>query len=186
MFVTLAHASPPITSIDSGWSYHWGDIPRSRQADDTEGVHWRFSEAEWNQADSLENVADRSGEGILWLKLDLPESEWRNPHMLISYAYLSFQVFEAGQMTYEHGRIDQEGKGDFAGWPWHLVPVTAAESTSLYFRMYSTHYSIGLSEEIIMGEKADLIEHVYHKGMAGGVFSASSSSSASSVWYWVW
>ena len=170
MFVTLAHASPPITSIDSGWSYHWGDIPRSHQADDTEGVHWRFSEAEWNQAGSLENVADRSGEGILWLKLDLPESEWRNPHMLISYAYLSFQVFEAGQMTYEHGRIDQEGKGDFAGWPWHLVPVTAAESTSLYFRMYSTHYSIGLSEEIIMGEKANLLEHVYHKGMTGGVF----------------
>ena len=170
MFVTLAHASPPITSVDSGWSYHWGDIPRSHQADDTEGVHWRFSEAEWNQAGSLENVADRSGEGILWLKLDLPESEWRNPHMLISYAYLSFQVFEAGRMTYEHGRIDQEGKGDFAGWPWHLVPVTAAESTSLYFRMYSTHYSIGLSEEIIMGEKADLLEHVYHKGMAGGVF----------------
>ena len=170
MFVTLAHASPPITSIDSGWSYHWGDIPRSHQADDTEGVHWRFSEAEWNQAGSLENVAGRSGEDILWLKLDLPESEWRNLHMLISYAYLSFQVFEAGQMTYEHGRIDQEGKGDFAGWPWHLVPVTAAESTSLYFRMYSTHYSIGLSEEIIMGEKADLLEHVYHKGMTGGVF----------------
>ena len=170
LFVTLAHASPPITSIDSGWSYHWGDIPRSHQADDTEGVHWRFSEAEWNQAGSLENVTGRSGEDILWLKLDLPESEWRNLHMLISYAYLSFQVFEAGQMTYEHGRIDQEGKGDFAGWPWHLVPVTAAESTSLYFRMYSTHYSIGLSEEIIMGEKADLLEHVYHKGMTGGVF----------------
>ena len=170
LFVPLAHASPPITSIDSGWSYHWGDIPRSHQADDTEGVHWRFSEAEWNQAGSLENVAGRSDEDILWLKLDLPESEWRNPHMLISYAYLSFQVFEAGQMTYEHGRIDQEGKGTFAGWPWHLVPVTVAESTSLYFRMYSNYYSIGLSEEIIMGEKADLLEHVYHKGMAGGVF----------------
>lgn len=170
MFVTLAHASPPITSIDSGWSYHWGDIPRSHQADDTEGVHWRFSEAEWNQAGSLENVAGRSGEDILWLKLDLPESEWRNPHILISYAYLSFQVFEAGQMTYEHGLIDQEGKGDFAGWPWHLVPVAAAESKSLYFRIYSSYYLIGLPEEIIMGEKADLLEHVYHKGMVGGVF----------------
>ena len=158
MFVTLAHAPPPITSIDSGWSYHWGDIPRSHQADDTERVHWRFSEAQWNQADSLENVAGRSGEEILWLKLDLPESEWRNLHMLISYAYLSFQVFEEGQMTYEHVRIDQEGKGDFAGWPWHLVPVAAAESTSLYFRIYSSYYLIGLSEEIIMGEKDDLLE----------------------------
>ena len=73
-------------------------------------------------------------------------------------------------MTYEHGRIDQEGKGDFAGWPWHLIPVAAAESTSLYFRIYSSYYPIGLSEEIIMGEKADLLEHVYHKGMTGGVF----------------
>ena len=95
LFVPLAHASPPITSIDSGWSYHWGDIPRSHRPADTERVHWRFSEAEWNPAGSPENVADRSGEDILWLKLDLPESEWRNPHMLISYAYLSFQVFEA-------------------------------------------------------------------------------------------
>ena len=170
LFVALVHASPPITSIDSGWSYHWGDIPRSHQAEDTERVHWRFSEAEWNQAGSLENVAGRSDEDILWLKLDLPESEWRNPHMLISYAYLTFQVFEAGQMTYEHGWIDPEGKGDFAGWPWHLVPVTVAESTSLYFRIYSSYYLIGLPEEIIMGEKADLLEHVYHKGMVGGVF----------------
>ena len=170
LFVTLAHASPPITSIDSGWSYHWGDIPRSHQADNTEGAHWRFSEAERNQAGSLENVTGRSGEDILWLKLDLPESEWRNPHLLVSYADLIFQVFEAGQMTYEHGRIGPEGKGDFAGWPWHLIPVTVAESTSLYFRIYSSYYLIGLHEDIIMGEKADLLEHVYHKGMAGGVF----------------
>ena len=170
MFVALAHASAPITSIDSGWSYHWGDIPRSHQADNTERAHWRFSEAEWNRAGSPENVAGRSGEDILWLKLDLPESEWRNPHILISYAYLSFQVFEAGQMTYEHGRIDQEGKGDFAGWPWRLVPVATTEPTSLYFRIYSSYYLIGLSEEIIMGEKADLLEHVYHKGITGGVF----------------
>lgn len=170
LFVTLAHASPPITSIDSGWSYHWGDIPRSRQADDTEGAHWRFSEAEWKQAGSLENVTGRSDEDILWLKLDLPESKWRNPHLLVSYADLIFQVFEAGRMTYEHGRIGPEGKGDFAGWPWHLIPVTVTESTSLYFRVYSSYYLIGLSEEIIMGEKADLLEHVYHKGMTGGIF----------------
>ena len=170
LFVALLHASAPITSIDSGWSYHWGDIPRSHQADDTERAHWRFSEAEWNQAGSLENVTGRSDEDILWLKLDLPESEWRNPHLLVSYADLLFQVFEAGRMTYEHGRIGPEGKGDFAGWPWHLVPVAAAESTSLYFRIYSSYYLIGLSEEIIMGEKADLLEHVYHKGMIGGVF----------------
>ena len=170
MFVTLVHASPPIASIDSGWSYHWGDIPRSHQADDTEGVHWRFSEAEWNQAGSLENVTGRSDEDILWLKLDLPESKWRNPHLLVSYADLIFQVFEAGRMTYEHGRIGPEGKGDFAGWPWHIIPVTVAEPTSLYFRIYSSYYLIGLHEVIIMGEKADLLEHVYHKGMAGGVF----------------
>ena len=170
LFVALLHASPPITSIDSGWSYHWGDIPRSYQADDTEGAHWRFSEAEWHQAGSLENVTGRSDEDILWLKLDLPESKWRNPHLLVSYADLIFQVFEAGRMTYEHGRIGPEGKGDFAGWPWHLVPVATTESTSLYFRVYSSYYLIGLSEEIIMGEKADLLEHVYHKGMTGGVF----------------
>ena len=170
LFVALLHASPPTTSIDSGWSYHWGDIPRSRQADDTEGAHWRFSEAEWKQAGSLENVTGRSDEDILWLKLDLPESKWRNPHLLVSYADLIFQVFEAGRMTYEHGRIGPEGKGDFAGWPWHLIPVTAAESTALYFRVYSSYYLIGLSEEIIMGEKADLLAHVYHKGMTGGVF----------------
>ena len=170
LFVALAHASAPITSIYSGWSYHWGDIPRSHQADNTERAHWRFSEAEWNRAGSLENVAGRSDEDILWLKLDLPESKWRNPHLLVSYADLIFQVFEAGRMTYEYGRIGPEGKGDFAGWPWHLIPVTVAESTSLYFRIYSSYYLIGLSEEIIMGEKADLLEHVYHKGMVGGVF----------------
>ena len=170
LFVALAHASPPIAPIDSGWSYHWGDIPRSHQADNTERVHWQFSEAEWNQAGSLANVAGRSGEDILWLKLDLPESKWRNPHLLVSYADIIFQVFEAGRVTYEHGRIGPEGKGDFAGWPWHLIPVAAAESTSLYFRIYSSYYLIGLSEEVIIGEKADLLEHVYHKGMTGGVF----------------
>ena len=170
LFVALAHASPPIASVDQGWSYHWGDIPRSHQADNTEGAHWRFSEAEWNQAGSLENVTGRSGEDILWLKLDLPESKWRNPHLLVSYADIIFQVFEAGQMTYEHGQIGPERKGDFIGWPWHLIPVTVAESTSLYFRIYSSYYLIGLHEDIIMGEKADLLEHVYHKGMAGGVF----------------
>ena len=74
-------------------------------------------------ADAAISFADRCVEGLEANEANIAASEWRNPHMLINYAYLSFQVFEAGQMTYEHGRIDQEGKGDFAGWPWHLVPV---------------------------------------------------------------
>lgn len=159
---TTVQATPSSQELEGNWSYHWGDIEYAQG--------WQFETADWVAVESLEDMEGRTGENILWLKLDLPESLWRDPYLFFSSIDLTVQVFENDQLTYNFGEIDLQGNSRFAGWPWHLIPITSTGSTSLYFRIYSNYPFIGPSGDIKIGEHSDLIEAVLKRGMLGSIF----------------
>ena len=156
------HSTTDAVAVESGWSYHWGDIPYQ------DG--WQFELADWLPTDVIGNQAGRDGKQILWLKLDLSSSQWRNPHLFISSIDLTAQIFENGTQIYQFGDFDQHGYSRFAGWPWHLIPVSSAENTTVYFRVFSDYAYIGLSGEVVLGNKSDLMQKVYDRGLPGLFF----------------
>ncbi len=153
-----------IKTLESGWSYHWGDVSYNNG--------WEMQTAEWKDLAVFDDVPGRSNDAsILWLKLSLPAGHWRDPYIFVDSIDLTVQVFENQKMTYEFGHISLAGLSQFQGWPWHLIPVINADKpTELYFRIYSNYPFIGLSGEVVIGEKSDLLQRVYKRGMTGMVF----------------
>jgi diguanylate cyclase (GGDEF)-like protein len=153
-----------IQTVNTGWSYHWGDVPYNGS--------WQMQTADWTPLDVFNDVPGRpKGTTILWIKLALPAGHWRDPYLFIDSVDLTIQAFEHEQLTYEFSHISLAGTSKFEGWPWHLVPVSSLdEPTEIYFRIFSDYAFIGLSGEVVIGEKSDLLQRVYKRGMAGMVF----------------
>lgn len=152
-----------IQPLDTGWSYYWEDLPFYDV--------WLTDSVDWTPLETSEVPGRPKDNSILWLKLDLPAGQWRDPYVFVDSIDLTVQVFENDQMTYEFGHISPSGQSEFQGWPWHLIPVTTRDSpTELYFRFYSNYPYIGLSGEVLIGERSALIQRVYERGMSGMVF----------------
>ena len=167
--VPAAHAEEP-TALDGRWSYHWDDPPRAAGS----GV-WQPDDANWQAIPSPGDPGDHQGHEILWLKLELPQGEWRDPHLFVSSIDINAQVFDgSGRLLYQYGDIDASGRGRFAGWPWHLIRVPHESlGQPLYFRVFSDYEDIGLAGTIMLGERADLLQQwVYGRGFMGIVFTA--------------
>lgn len=173
-------AETGVQTVTQGWSFHWDDIDFvSPDGSDVDNQHsakpgsgWQFANADWQPLASLDDLPPRGEHRIVWLRLTLPANTWRNPHLLINSMDLTAQVFENGELTYAVGKIDAQGNSEFVGWPWLLVPVhTLAAPTTLYFRVFSDYASyIGPSGTVSVGEKSDLLDQIYRRGLAGFTF----------------
>lgn len=161
----LAANAIPV-SIEQGWSYHWGEVQRT-----ADGRGWDLDSAEWRATVSPAAVPGRDQQQILWLKLQLPSGAWRDPYLFISSIDLSAQIFDSRGQLYQFGEFDAEGRSRFAGWPWHLIEVPNADlGQTLYFRVFSDYADIGLAGQVLLGERADLLQRVYARGFTGIAF----------------
>lgn len=162
-----AYADNHATKLVSGqWVYHLGDLPRN-----VETGKWDFSTVDWKITEAPSDITDRSGEQIVWFKVTLPEGSWRDPHLFISSVDLTFQVFQKNQQIYQFGNIDAEGSSQFEGWPWHIIRLPADYAQhEMYFRIFSDYPYIGMSGDIAVGDRFNLLNKVYSQGLTGLVF----------------
>ena len=152
--------------VTNGWFYHWGDLPKSVQSG-----QWDFEGSDWRPNGSPWAIPGRQNEQIVWLKINLPAKSWYDPHLFISSVDLTLQVFLANKQIYQFGQIDDAGNSRFEGWPWHIVRLPADYSQhTLYFRIFSDYSDIGLSGEVAVGERFDLLSDVYQRGFTGLLF----------------
>jgi len=167
-FCESSRASPPSEQtppqeLRGDWFYHWGDLPKNS------GTHqWNYSHASWKKIDFPESIPGRSDESIVWIKIDLPSGNWRDPYLFVSAVDLTMQVFQNDDEIYHFGEIDTQGNSKFEGWPWHAfrLPENYDQHT-LYFRIFSDYSFIGLSGEVSIGNKFGLLDDVYRRGIAG-------------------
>ncbi|MBV1790730.1 GGDEF domain-containing protein [Marinobacterium sp. D7] len=166
----LAVSSLRAEPVDLGqgwdWQYRWGDSPF------TAGVPRWTVEPEagvgWRSIDFPSNPPGRDGAENVWYRTTLPEGEWRDPVLYIYSVDLIVQAYVDGKMIYQYGRFDQQGRGEFAGWPWHMITLPAdSAGKPIYFRVFSNYLDIGLWGEVKVMERTELLRYIIDNSVEG-------------------
>ncbi|MDR5898181.1 diguanylate cyclase [Halomonas vilamensis] len=135
------------------WEYRWGDSPR-----DALGHPLWLSDASpsWQAIPFPANPPERKGQQHAWFRTFLPDGEWRDPVLYITSIDLIAQLYLDNELIYQHGEFDAEGKGNFAGWPWHMVELPEDfAGKPVYIRVFSYYTDIGLWGEVKLMDRID-------------------------------
>ncbi|HEY9080344.1 diguanylate cyclase [Magnetovibrio sp.] len=156
----FAFAQDAPRTLDAGWQYRWGDSP----FDATGTPEWVLENAEqaaWRDIDFPSNPPGRDGQRNVWYRVTLPDGAWRDPVLYIYSVDLIAEVYLDGKRIYHYGTFDQDGQGQFEGWPWHQIDLPAEFSGKpIYFRVYSSYSDIGLWGEVMLMERLDLYQKI--------------------------
>lgn len=139
------------------WEYRWGDSPMvDGQPEWVEAPE----DAAWRAVAEPLDPPGRDGRNNLWLRALLPEELGPRAYLYITSIDLIGEIYHDGELIYRHGSFDEAGRGEFVGWPWHVVPLPADGAGEwLYFRIYSDYPDIGLWGEV----RIDEAEPIYRK-----------------------
>ena len=152
--------------VQGPWMYHLGDLPR-----DPVTQSWLFQQGNWQETDNPEGLPERTNERIAWIKTTLPKSVWRDPYLFISSIDLTAEVFQNNQKLYHFGEIDEAGNSRFQGWPWHMIRLPDNyDQQDIYIRVFSDYPFLGLSGDVMVGDRFDLLNQVYYRGIYGLFF----------------
>lgn len=165
----LAAAAEPRDLVD--WEYRWGDSPLASDGTPL-WVHGAEDDA-WRDIAFPSNPPGRAGHHHAWFRTTLPAGEWRDPVVYVYSIDLIGQAYLDDELIYQYGRFDAQGRGDFAGWPWHMIelPEDFAGRT-LHFRVFSDYTDIGLWGEVMLMERVDLLTRVIRSSSRDLVVSA--------------
>lgn len=154
------------TPIQQGWEYRWGDSPFDEAGEPV----WSQEKnaTEWQAIDYPSDPPGRAGQTNLWFRVTLPEEPLRDPVLYISSVDLLVEAYLDGEKIYQHGQFDQQGRGEFSGWPWHMLTLPADYAgKTLYFRVFSDYLYIGLWGEVKVSERIDILEQVFAQSSEG-------------------
>jgi len=140
------------------WEYRWGDSAFEKNIplwiDENEDA------SNWKEIAFPSNPPLRNGQTNVWYRIKLPDILTDDPTLYISSIDLISQVYLNGKQIYQFGDFDEQGKGEFQGWPWHMISLPSQSAGEyLYFRIYSDYSEIGLWGEIMISSEGQL----FHK-----------------------
>ncbi|WP_409419364.1 GGDEF domain-containing protein [Marinomonas sp. RS-M-Aa-14] len=166
LLCSSANVSAQAVNLDDGWEYAWGD-----SAFNSDGVPlWtqQNSLADWHSIAFPADPPARGGHNIIWFRITLPQHVYRDPVFYASSIDLLAEVYLDGELIYKHGQLDQNGVGEFAGWPWHMITLPEDFSgKTLYFRVYSDYINIGFWGELKLTERVDALSQVIEESLQG-------------------
>ncbi|MDD3009300.1 MAG: diguanylate cyclase [Arcobacter sp.] len=139
------------------WEYKWGDSPFENNI--PLWTNDKEDDSSWQKIDFPSNPENRNNQTNVWYRVKLPDVLPNDPNLYIVSIDLIAQVYFENRQIYHFGEFDREGKGEFIGWPWHLIKIPANSAGKyLYFRVYSNYADIGLWGEILLLSKGDVYE----------------------------
>lgn len=151
-FFTFANEINQIDLSKQKWEYKWGDTL-------DESISWQ-------EIDFPSNPPNRNNQTNVWFRVQLPQTLPSDPNLYIVSVDLITQIFFQDKKIYNFGEFDENGKGKYIGWPWHLIPLpTDSAGEYLYFRIYSDYGDIGLWGEILILSKGELYEKLLKNDM---------------------
>jgi diguanylate cyclase (GGDEF)-like protein len=160
LFFALFSYGTEINQIDLSkvqWEYKWGDSPFENEI-----PLWTYEKEDdksWQSIDFPSNPPDRNNQTNVWYRVKLPDILPNDPNLYIVSVDLIAEVYIDNKRIYHFGEFDENGKGKFIGWPWHLIPLGDDYAGKyLYFRVYSDYGDIGLWGEILLTSKGELLE----------------------------
>lgn len=155
------------TEVSSGWQYRWGDSPKIAGA-----FSWLLpaeeGSSEWNDftvpASSPPNRP--SGGENVWLRTTIPDLHGRADFLYVLGFDQAAEVYLDGKRIYGYGDIDASGKGRFAGYVWHLIPLSPGDSGKrIYFRIWSSHVNIGIVGKVFLGPKSAFVRGMFEESL---------------------
>ena len=123
----------------SEWEFRWDDIAPP-------DLNQNFPVKEgWKPVIDPIAVPERNGRNILWLKCTIPQNNYPNPTIFCRLIFEVFDIYLDGKKIYSFGFPDRGEQSEFAGWPWHIIPVPPGSGgRELFFRIKSNHAKIGI------------------------------------------
>lgn len=153
------------------WEYRVGDSPFT---DNTPLWTLNSYDSKWKQIEYPSNPSDRNTQNNVWYRVKIPDKIPNDSNLYVVSIDFIVQVYLENKRIYSFGEFDKNGKGKFAGWPWHMIPLPSdSVGKYLYFRIYSNYTDIGLWGEILIDSKGNLykrlLEHDLPKILVGSV-----------------
>lgn len=146
------------------WEYRWGDSPVTDEGQPL----WTLGageESDWKSIAFPSNPPRRGEHTNVWFRVRLPEEEPGDTLYIYSIDLIA-EVYLDGQIIYNYGEFDSDGRGKFKGWPWHLIHLpTGHAGKYLYFRVYSDHSDIGLWGQVAIGTEASHIKRIVRRDL---------------------
>ena len=141
------------------WEYRWGDSPFEKNI-----PLWTTEKSDsnkWQEINFPSNPPNRAKKTNVWYRVQLPKTLTKDPTLYIFSIDLISEVYYKSKQIYHFGDFDEKGKGEFKGWPWHMISLpTNSEGEYLYFRVYSNYIDIGLWGEILISSKGYLFKKI--------------------------
>ncbi|MGB3752008.1 MAG: hypothetical protein WA945_10610, partial [Arcobacteraceae bacterium] len=162
--VTLSFSSQ-IDVIDLSkqkWEYRWGDSVFEKNI-----PLWtdkNIDPTQWKEIAFPSNPPLRNEQTNVWYRIKLPDTLTKDPTLYISSIDLVAQVYLNGKQIYHFGDFDEQGKGSFQGWPWHMISLPSHSAGDyLYFRVYSNYSDIGLWGEVFISSQGYIFKKLLHE-----------------------
>jgi hypothetical protein len=153
--------SPVMEIPQSSWYYRWGDSP----VDDQGMPRWIYkdtSSSEWQAISDVSYPLSRpQGGRFLWLMLQVPGGQWKNPALLLPPVSQSLEVYQNHQLIYRSGKFKPSYSNRYWFIRLHLVPLESIEAepggNTLFLRIYSDSRYIGIEGQGVMGSSRVLL-----------------------------
>ena len=156
---------PPI-EITQGWQYHWGDSP----VDETGVPIWteeEISSPGWQSFQFPKKLKKPSGEKIVWLRVPLPEGQWKSPALYLGAVPYILEAYLENKFIYRQLSSTSAGKINFEDYQWPIVPLERGfQGKTLLFRVYAGKNSsiyVGLFDRVTVGSQSTLIKRLFRQ-----------------------
>jgi diguanylate cyclase (GGDEF)-like protein len=139
------------------WEYRWGDSPFEKSI--PTWTRENSNSDKWQEIKFPSNPPNRNKQTNVWYRVKLPDTLTKDPTLYIFSIDLIAQVYYRNKQIYHFGDFDAQGKGEFKGWPWHMISLpNSSAGEYLYFRVYSYYIDIGLWGEVLISSKGQLFQ----------------------------
>lgn len=157
----VAQAVEP-RAVDSPWQYRWGDSP----LDASGHPEWTRESSGWRDVAPFATPPDTSGQTMLWLKLTLPDGDWRDPTLHLGDVFNALEVWTDEARLTRRGLVRPDASEHPAGLGEHLIGLERAQlGRPVYVRLQATDGSTpAITRFAEVGNRGDFIERMAHAG----------------------
>ena len=156
----FSNESKEIDLSKANWEYRFGDSPFENNI-----PLWTIENNDqtlWDKIEFPRNPPNRNNQTNIWFRVKLPDVLPNDSYLYIVSTDLINQVYYESKQIYHFGEFDKEGKGEFKGWPFHLISLpNDSAGKYLYFRIYSNYTDIGFWGEILISSKVEIFEKLF-------------------------
>ena len=161
LFISLfANESKEIDLSKANWEYRFGDSPFENSI-----PLWTIENDDqtlWKTIEFPRNPPNRNNQTNIWFRVKLPDNLPNDPYLYIVSTDLINEVYYENKKIYHFGEFDKDGKGEFIGWPLHMISLSNDSAGKyLYFRIYSNYTDIGFWGEILISSKVEIFEKLF-------------------------